>query len=553
MNQLRSINLSLKLTIFVIGGMAVIFSVVGYQNVRLHRQHLEEMTFASGDRIADTIKRSTRFGMLNNHREQVHQTINAIAMQPGINKIRIFNEDGAVSFSTDEGETGSQVDKKAEACYRCHAEQQPLTRLNRPDRTRIYNASRGERILGLISPIENEPSCSNADCHAHPANQQILGVVDVTMSLSRVDETIAAGGRQVITNLVGAIIIISLMVALVMWLIVNRPVKRLIIGTKRVAAGDLDYKIPVSSRDELGELASSFNRMTGELQHANAEINEWAKTLESRVEQKTAELKQAHEHLVHSERMASIGKLAAIVAHEINNPLAGILVYAKLLLKKFGANGSSEEAKQYLSMIASESARCGEIVKNMLQFSRQMPPNPEANDINEIITQSLRLIQHKIDLMGITTQVRLDDTLDRVVCDAQQIRQALVALLINACEAMRPGDGTLRVESRRMSEKAGVEIEVSDDGVGMDEETKKQIFEPFFTTKEDGKGVGLGLAVVYGIVNGHAGEIEVRSSPGLGTTFVIRLAGRIGFSEQIDDVTDRRRNRGGLNFATPEG
>jgi two-component system NtrC family sensor kinase len=522
-NNQRSINLSLKLTICLIGGMAIIFSVLGYENVRLHRQQLEDMTFAAGDRISDTIKRSTRFGMLNNHREQVHQTINAIGSQPGMNKIRIYNEEGRVSFSTDESETISQVDKKAEACYACHAEQQPLARLNRPDRTRIYTGANGERILGLINPIENEPSCSSADCHAHPASQQILGVVDVTMSLAKVDETIADGRRRMIMNFLGAIVIISMLVGTLIWAMVNRPVKRLIVGTKQVAAGSLDYKIRVSSKDELGELASSFNRMTAELQEANGEINDWAKMLESRVDQKTAELKQAHEHLIHVERMASIGKLAAIVAHEINNPLAGILVYAKLLLKKMAGDDSAEDSKQYLSMIANESARCGEIVKNLLQFSRQAKFNLENNDLNEIITQSLRLIQHKVDLMGITTEARLDAGINNIVCDAQQMKQALVALLINACEAINKGEGVIRVESRRLPDLCAVEIEISDNGVGMDEETKTQIFEPFFTTKEQGKGVGLGLAVVYGIVNGHSGEITVKSSPGIGTTFVIRL------------------------------
>jgi two-component system, NtrC family, sensor kinase len=332
------------------------------------------------------------------------------------------------------------------------------------------------------------------------------------------------------------------MVGLLMWVLVNRPVKRLIVGTKRVATGDLDYKIRVSSKDELGELASSFNRMTSELKHANAELGGWAKTLESRVEEKTAELKHAQEHLVHVERMASIGKLAAIVAHEINNPLAGILVYAKLLLKKLAGDRSADQSRHYLSMIASESARCGDIVKNLLQFSRQARVNPEPNDINEIITQSLSLIQHKVDLMGITTGVRLDERLNHVVCDAQQIKQALVALLINACEAMKQGAGVLRIESRSLPDRRAVEIEVSDDGVGMDEETRKHIFEPFFTTKEDVKGVGLGLAVVYGIVNGHSGEIEVKSSPGRGTTFVIRLPEGTPDKEQIDAMDRQEFN-----------
>jgi two-component system NtrC family sensor kinase len=267
--------------------------------------------------------------------------------------------------------------------------------------------------------------------------------------------------------------------------------------------------------------------MTGELKRANDEINQWAKTLESRVDEKSTELKQAQEHILKVERMASIGKLAAIVAHEINNPLAGILVYSKLLLKKLGKNGAEsrgpEEFKQHLSMIASESARCGDIVKSLLHFSRQTKANLEPNDINEIIRESARLVQHKIDLMSIRTDIRLDKNIRSIVCDSQQIKQALVALIINACEAMKAEEGVLAIESRRVVEQERIEIRVADNGIGMDEETKKHIFEPFFTTKEQGKGVGLGLAVVYGIVNGHAGEIEVESVPGEGTAFIISL------------------------------
>lgn len=507
--------------------MAIIFTVLGYRNVQLHQQHLEEMTIASADRISETIKRSTRYSMLKNHRDEVYHIITTIGAQPGMNKIRIFNKEGAISFSTDEREVNTFVDKKAEACYACHAQEQPLTRLNRPDRVRVYAGPNGERILGLINPIENEPSCYSAACHAHPPDKQVLGVLDVTLSLAKVDETIAQGRRQMIGSFTVSIAIISLIVGGLIWIMVHQPVKQLIAGTKRVAAGDLDYKINLSSHDEIGELATSFNRMTDELKQANDQLTDWAKTLETRVEQKTVELKRAHEQMIQVERMASIGKLAAIVAHEINNPLAGILTYAKLLLKKVRNNGFAagdhESAKQYLEMIASESARCGDIVKNLLQFARQTAVNLQPNDVNEIIRQSARLVQHKMDLMNLTTRIQLDDQMPTIVCDAQQIKQALVALLINACEAMTSGEGVLEVGSRYRPELRAVEITVRDNGVGMDEETQKHIFEPFFTTKEQGKGVGLGLAVVYGIVNRHAGEIEVESALGHGTTFTLRL------------------------------
>jgi len=523
----RSHRIGLKLVICLIGSMAIIFTVLGYRNVRLHKQHLEDMTILSADRISDTIKRSTRYSMLKNHRDEVYHTITTIGAQPGMNKIRIFNKEGKISFSTDEHEVNTFVDKKAEACYVCHAQEQPLSRLNRPDRVRVYAGPNGHRILGLINPIENEPSCYNAACHAHPPDRQVLGVLDVTLSLAKVDETIAQGQRQMVANFMGAIAIISLIVGGLIWIMVHNPVKQLIAGTKRVAAGDLDYKINISSHDEIGELAASFNWMTDELKQANDQLTDWAKTLESRVEQKTAELKRAHEQMIQVERMASIGKLAAIVAHEINNPLAGILTYAKLLLKKIEhsgfASGDYENAKQHLEMISSESARCGDIVKNLLQFARQTEVNLQPNDVNELITQSVRLVQHKIDLMSLETQTQLDEHTPTIVCDAQQIKQALVALLINACEAMASGAGVLEVASRYCPARRGVEIMIRDNGVGMDEETQQHIFEPFFTTKEQGKGVGLGLAVVYGIVNRHSGEIEVESALGQGTTFTIRL------------------------------
>jgi two-component system NtrC family sensor kinase len=523
----RSFNLSLKLTICLVGVLLLIFILLGRQIVHLHRQHLEELVLASADRISDTIKRSTRYSMLQNHRDEVYHIISTIGGEPGIGKIRIYNENGRISYSTDPQEVNSFVDKQAEACTACHFQGEPLRRLDRPDRMRIYNASGGQRNLGLINPIENEPSCTNADCHAHPPDKQVLGVLDVTLSMAKVDEAIADGTRRVVTSFILAIIAIPLLIGAPIWLMIYRPVKHLTLGTKRVASGNLDELIPVSSRDEIGQLAVSFNQMVVELRRARSQLDEWNKTLENRITQKTEELQSAQQQIVNAERMASIGKLAAIVAHEINNPLSGILTYAKLLLKQMrnakGAGPKPETTTQYLEVIANESARCGEIVKNLLQFSRQATVNLQPNPLNEIIRQSLRLVQHKMDLMNLQTLLRLDETLPLVVCDAQLIRQALVALIINACEAMLPGEGILEICTRHRVEKSIVEVTLRDNGIGMDEETQKHIFEPFFTTKEQGKGVGLGLAVVYGIVQQHCGTIEVQSSPGKGTAFIIRL------------------------------
>lgn len=522
--------------------MVIIFSALGYKIIRLHRENLEEATYAAGDRITETVKRSTRYGMLHNRGDEISQIVSSIGSQPGIEKISIFNKAGEIKSSTDERELSTRVDKNAEACGACHAREGQATQfdgaiphqLSRQERTHIFTDATGRRTLSVINPIENEPSCSNSGCHAHSADTKVLGMVNVRMSLDNVDLAINESRRQMIASLVGAVLLLSALFATLIWLMVHKPIRKLIAGTNHVAAGELDYKIRIKSHDEVGELAHSFNRMTVELARANAEISDWAKTLEERVEKKTAELGQAHEHVLQVEKLASIGRLAAIVAHEINNPLAGILVYARLVLKRLSRDGgelkADEETKKQLETIAAESARCGEIVKGLLQFSRQTKPNVKANDLNEIVSESLRLVRHKIELTGARAVTECAADLKQIVCDEQQIKQALVALLINACEAVHPGEGVITISSRYLADAHRAEIRISDNGVGIDQETKQHIFEPFFTTKEQGKGVGLGLAVVYGIVTGHAGEIEVESVPGCGTTFAIRLPDR---SEQV--------------------
>jgi len=236
----RRFNLSLKLTLCTVLSLLALFLMLGWQTVQLHRRQLEEMTFASADRISDTIKRSTRYSMMRNHPDEVYQIITTLGTEPGIDKIRIFNEDGKIRFSTDFQEVGSWVDKQAEACTACHAQEAPLKRLKRPDRMRIFTGASGERLLGLINPIENESACSNTTCHAHPPTQQILGVLDVTLSLAKVDESIATGTRRMMRNFSVGILVIPAFVGIPVWLMVYRPIRRLTMRTQQVAAGQLD-------------------------------------------------------------------------------------------------------------------------------------------------------------------------------------------------------------------------------------------------------------------------------------------------------------------------
>ena len=522
----RTRSLSVKLNLLLLGAMVIIFALLGYVNVRLHRQHLEQNTLAAAERISDVIKQGTTDYMLRNDREGLYRSINTMASEPGIEKIRIFDQEGRITYTTSSAEQSKVVDKSAEACYGCHAQSQPLARLNRPDRFRIYRNGGGHRVLGVITPIENRPACSNADCHAHPAEQQILGVLDTNLSLAKADVQLAESSERMIIYTACALLLIAALTWTLVWQVIARPVTALRRGTERLAQGDLGYQIQVDSGDEIGELARSFNAMSSQLKAEHNENVAWTQTLEQRVDQKTRELKRAHEHALHTEKMASIGKMAAVLAHEINNPLSGILTYAKLLRKWIDNEDSGKKRRgeicDSLDLIAAESRRCGDLVKNLLTFSRTTPMNLQPTNLNGVIEQSLRLIQHQLDLANVQVQLQLDQNLPNVVCDGAQIEQVLLALMMNALDAM-PQGGNLWVTTTMDASEEIVRITVRDDGAGISPDILPRLFEPFLTTKETGKGVGLGLAISRSILERHDGKIEVQSELGRGTTFTIDL------------------------------
>ena len=518
-------SLGVKLISFLLAIMVVVFALLGYLNIQLHRQHLEASALTSAERVSDVIKRSTTYYMVRNDREGLYHAMSTMADEPGMVRVRIFDKEGRISYSSDPSEVSHIVDKGAEACYGCHTQSQPLEKLNRPDRFRIYRDASGQRVLGIITPIENQPSCSNATCHAHPAEEKILGVLDTNLSLARADAQIKQSSWRLLAYTLLALVAISCLSWVFIYRLVHLPLRRLKDGTRELADGNLGYQLEFTSGDEAGDLATSFNRMSLQLRFANEEIVSWARTLEDRVEEKTRELKRAHAHVLQVEKMATIGKMAAVVAHEINNPLAGILTYAKLL-KRWVERGDvvtpkKEEAEQCLDLIAGESRRCGDLVKNLLTFSRTSQMNIQSSDLNAIVDRAVRLLAHQLKMNGVELHQDLADGLPVLQCDPGQIEQVLLALMINAIDAMpRGGNLWLRTLQREQSEEI---FEVRDDGSGIPPEILERIFEPFLTTKESGKGVGLGLAVSHNIIQRHHGRIDVQSEVGKGTTFTVSL------------------------------
>ncbi|MBI5838385.1 MAG: HAMP domain-containing protein [Candidatus Eisenbacteria bacterium] len=519
-------TLSFRLFVGLLLLLLSTFCLYSYVTVRIFTSRMQAQVYQSAYRVSDLIKSSTYYSMLLNRKQDVYQIITTIGREPGVEGIRIYNKRGVITFSTDKKEEGTMVDLHAEACFVCHERQKPLQALPIPNRMRVYQGAGGYRLVGLINPIRNEEGCAGPACHAQPRERTVLGVLDVRMSLQQVDQSIAEVQRRTVLNAVLILLGTALLAGLYVLLTIRRPVSRLMRGTRQISAGNLDYQIPVTGSDELGQLAGAFNEMTTSLKRARQENEEWASTLEDRVREKTEQLQRIHGQIAQIEKMASLGKLAASVAHELNNPLAGILAYAKLVARRLRTGPLSPEKTQEtledLALIARETERCGNIVKNLLLFSRKQTSEVGVVRARDVVDKSVKLIAHHLEISKVEPQVSFRPEDASFIGDENQLQQALVAIMVNAVEAM-PEGGTLRVEVSQERHDADVRIRISDTGVGIRQDDLPHIFEPFFSTKKEGKGTGLGLSIAYGIVERHGGDIEVESSPRNGTTFTLRL------------------------------
>jgi two-component system NtrC family sensor kinase len=296
-----------------------------------------------------------------------------------------------------------------------------------------------------------------------------------------------------------------------------KPLRRMVTATQRIAQGDLDHKVARQAQDEIGQLALSFNRMTDKLKEANDGLLQWTRTLEKRVEERSEELRKMQDFLVQSEKLASMGKMAAGVAHEINNPLTSILLNTHLMLEKLEPSSPYTES---LTLIAEETTRCSHIVKGLLEFARQSPPQKVRADINSLLDRTVQLLENQAAFQNIIIIRQLQEDLPPLSLDRTKIQQVFWNLMINAAEAMAKG-GTLMITSRLAADGRAVEVRFTDTGPGVPREILNKLFDPFFSTKSS--GLGLGLAVCYGIVQGHLGAISVESEPGHGATFIVRL------------------------------
>jgi two-component system NtrC family sensor kinase len=488
------IRISLKLIIAVAAVLVATVGAFSYFLTSSQHQALVSQVEHSAHQISETIKSATKHDMLLNRRERLHLTIDTLGQQEGIEQVRIFNKDGEIIYSSDRSSIGTMVDKRAEACYACHTADRPLEKLSIPQRSRIFRGQGEARQLGIINPIYNAPSCWQASCHVHDESQTVLGVLDVTESLAEVDDQLLANWTNVFLLAVTAVLASSFIIWFAFHRLVGRPVGRLVRATQAVAGGDLGCRVDVKSNDELGNLANCFNDMT----------------------RKIAETQQ---QLFQSDKLASLGRLAAGVAHEINNPLTGVLTYSSFLLKR----AKEAETREDLETIVRETKRCRQIVRQLLDFSRQARPKTTSVEVADVIAKSLQIVHNKLSFNNISVSTRIGDDLPPIAADPNQMVQVFVNLLVNAADAIGDSGGEISISAKRRDDDGGeVEIVVADSGCGIAPEKVSKVFEPFYTTKEQ-EGTGLGLSVVWGIIDKHGGTIDIRSDSDRGTAVMIRL------------------------------
>ena len=523
-------RLALKLIVSLTVIVFIVAGITGLIAVKNQEQQLLDAMIMGADQLARAITSATWHAMLADHRAGAYEVMQTIALKQGINRIRIFNKEGRVMFSTRPGEQMQQVDKRAEACSLCHDSSKPLVKVDVPSRARIFRGADGFRQLAMVTPIYNEPACSQAACHAHPASMKVLGVLDIALNLDRVDQEVREAKIRTLIATSVQILLIGLFIVFFTQHFVSSPIRKLIDGTRAVSAMNLDQPIEIDTSEELGELGHSFNLMRERLKQALNEINQFTQSLETKVEERTQQLKVAHQKLLKNDRLASLGQLSASVAHEINNPLSGVLNLSMLMQRIIKDNGIPperlEEFRRYLAQVVNETSRVGRIVSDLLAFSRRSKPQGKNSDLNEIVRSTLVLVSHKLKLGNVEVALNLKENLPHVKCDSSQMQQVVMNLLLNGAEATQSkGGGHLAVSTGLLEQKPVnlVVLEMQDDGDGISPENVSKIFDPFFTTKEEGKGVGLGLAVVYGIVDAHGGDIEVRSIVGQGSTFTVTL------------------------------
>ncbi len=519
-----------RVVLIITGSLVIVFILfnIGFRSIYV--EFFNRTISQNGEHISSIVEGALYYSMLENDKGTLQRTLDIISTMSGIDEVNMYNDQDILAFSSVSKELDNVGNPNCRDCHTdpasmfSYKEKAYLVVDNNPECGIQQNMS-GSRHLLIRKSILNEPSCYTAACHAHPETVEVLGSLLLTMPMEDLD---AFAEESSANFLVLATLITLLLVTFLIlftWKRIKNPLNAIIEASEAVSRGNNNIRLDIKPEllNDMRMVSQAFNNMLDNIDVATKELQIWSQQLEYKVQKKSEELADTQNELIHVERIASLGKLSSSVAHEINNPLSGILIYNKLIYKQLNNSEffhpKKESILKNLKLIESETKRCGDIVKGLLDFSRKDQDDFEPVHLHKLLGETFDLMSHSIKMADIkfTTDFRAES--DLIFCSPNQVKQAFVALLVNATESILE-QGEIKLETHNPDEGT-IRIEISDNGSGIVQQDMAHIFEPFFSTKHDASGIGLGLAIVHGIVDNHKGRIEVESEPGKGTTIAI--------------------------------
>jgi two-component system NtrC family sensor kinase len=559
-------SLGFKLFVFISGALIVCVALAAYYTINVQEPQMIDEALNGADNLGLAVECAATNCMTESNTGKLQKLIDRIKQKTEtIESIRFIDSHRTIKRSTIPQEIGQRFGGADRGSALSRERGYTVEDLDQKIRARIVPSSDGShRVINVTRAVYNQPSCTS-QCHAiHPESQKIIGVFDMALSLASVNRKIAINRLHIVAFF---LIMTPIGSFLLFWLL--RPVNALIESLKAVSRGDFRTVSPIRANTDVGRLAHSFNRMIKKIRADVEYVNllvENAETFDHKnepeaetaitqiIRQKEDELESVfpeiydrisdatNQKIIRSLKLASLGKLSASIAHEINNPLTAVLSYSSLLLDKT----DDPKQKAWLETIVEETKRCRNIVAALLEFSRQTTPEKAPTNINDVVERAIGLLQNQESFHNIKIVKDLHAHLPAVLVDRGQMYQVFMNLMINAADAME-SRGVLTVQSSLRVVKSTVaedrrlvEVSVTDTGCGVEQKNIERMFDPFFTTKGPTVGTGLGLSICQSIVKRHNGSIKVKSRPGEGATFTVSLP----VEERADEnnkIADNRR------------
>jgi two-component system NtrC family sensor kinase len=517
--------------ILIITLLAVIlFASFGFIFNSVFEQSMNSAILQNGNNVGSLVEGALYQSMMENDKKTLQNTLDIINTMAGIVDVNMYDSEDNPVYSSFPGDAEGHIDPNCKGCHEDFSEMFPLAEksyriIDEDSQCKMSQKSSDYRHLLIRSPILNQKSCYVSDCHFHQETDRVLGSLIIKMPLKELDASVSTSFREFFLFATLATLLLVAILILFTWTGIKKPLNALVTVSKAVTKGDRSSRVDTRANqvEDMRLVAQAFNEMLDSLQAATRELENWSQQLEYKVQKKSEELSAVQNEIMHVERLASLGKLSSSVAHEINNPLSGILVYTKLIQKQLAnpelSATKKESMLQHLKMIESETKRCGDIVKGLLDFSRKEQDDFEPGHLNDVLQATYELMTHPVKIANISFVKDFSAKADLVYCSPNQIKQACVAMIVNSTEAIRE-NGEIILKTSNPDQDT-IRLDITDNGIGIAEEDIPHIFEPFFSTKPETAGTGLGLPIAYGIIQSHKGKIQVKSEVGAGTTISI--------------------------------